>query len=248
MIEKRKEFFMKLQNKLFSECGLCNKDGWVPSSLSDSVFKACSCRLKFEMYIESDDSGIDKEYWDLDWSDWRGDELAKRKVQEYIEHLDSAYENGLGMVFYGRNGVGKTFLSTQILKTALQKGKSIRFLTMAETVALMKSKIDDENDEEFYEKSVKNVEFLCLDNLGAEYQPKNFGSYTLAEFDILARHRRRQLFPTILTTNLSMDEFKTLYGSSISSLFSACSQFISVEGKDFRSEQGKGYADKLRGL
>ena len=47
-------------------------------------------------------------------------ELKKVKglVQAYIEDLDSNFENNKGLFLYGSNGVGKTMLSSIILKEA----------------------------------------------------------------------------------------------------------------------------------
>lgn len=243
---KRFDFFNSLKDKLLKDCSLCDHSGWREMNGTSSI---CSCLSRFESYVELDDAGIDREYWDISFDNWKGDGLALRKVQEYIQHIESAYKNGLGMVFYGNNGTGKSMLSVQILRAALSRGYSIRFITMAEVTALMKSKIDKPDiDGKFYEDKVKNAEFLCLDNLGSEYKPQNFGTYTMAEFDILSRYRRRNLLPTLITSNLSDSEFISNYGSSISSLFSASSQFVRVEGKDFRQEQGNDYLSKLKEL
>lgn len=244
MNNKRRIFFENLKTKILSGCSDCDHTGWLDVSDSPSP---CRCLKQFERYLELDAAGIDKEYWDLSLaSNWNGDQIAKDRVEEYITNLSSAYDNGLGIVFHGTNGVGKTFLGVTILKKALELGKSVCFITMAELCQKMKSKIDSEGDREFYEDRVKNVDYLYIDNLGSEYRPQNFGTYTLAEFDILARHRRRNLLPTLLSTNLSREEFISQYGSSISSLFSASAQFLHVQGSDFRQSQGQQYFEKLR--
>ena len=242
-MSKKSDFFSSLKAELLNSCQKCDHEGWTKlgPSLYDST-SPCDCLNRFKSYVEMDSAGINREYWDLDWKDWCGDQLVQSCVQDYILNLENAYKNGLGLVLHGGNGVGKTFLSTQILKAAIAKNYSTRFITMAEITALMRSKIDSVDDNDIYERCVKNSEFLCIDNAGSEYRPS--GNYAPAEFDILARHRRRNLFPTIISTNLSHEEFVQIYGPSISSLFSASSKFINVLGSDFRLEQGNSF-DRL---
>ena len=236
-MSKKIEFFQNMKTRMMKDCKACDDKGGPK----------CRCVQTVGEYWDMDEAGIEREYWDLTWLHWKGDALAKKKAIEFCDNIENAYENGLGMVLHGGNGTGKSMLSTMILKSALRKGKSIRFITMAETVMKMKGKISNPADEVFYEDKVKGADFLCLDNLGSEYRPQNFGPYTLAEFDILARFRRRNLLPTIITTNLSVEEFVKQYGTSISSLFQASSLFIKVEGRDFRKEQGSKYAEKILG-
>ena len=240
---KKRDLFLKLKQKLLESCLICNKTGWKDTG------EMCDCLKKFEYYLDLDDAGIDKEYWDLTVENWESDGVALSKVEEYIDSLDIAYENGFGLVFSGSNGTGKTLLSSFILKEALKLGRTIRFITMGEVRDLMLRKISDPIALSFFDVKVKSVDFLCLDNLGSEYVPQRLGQngpYILSEFDILARYRKRNLMPTILTTNLSEQAFIEQYGSSISSLFRGCSSFIEVKGSDFRPKQAKKIESKIK--
>lgn len=63
-------------------------------------------------------------------------ELKKVKglVQAYIEDLDSNFENNKGLFLYGSNGVGKTMLSSIILKEAYRHRYTSRRSTFVEYV------------------------------------------------------------------------------------------------------------------
>lgn len=230
---KKNDMLLKLKTGLLSACDKCNHTGWIDGHGYADVM--CQCLSQFENYIKLDEAGIDREYWNVSFNDWKGDEVARSLVEKYIDKIDVAYEEGLGMVFWGNSGTGKTMLCSIVLKYAMRKNYSVRFITMAELLDVLRKKIADEQVELFYEDNIKNVDFLCIDNLGSEYSAKRAGvSYSVAEFDILARHRRRNLLPTILTTNENPTEFNALYGSSISSLYSGCSKFVNVVGEDYR--------------
>jgi DNA replication protein DnaC len=230
---KKNDMLIKLRDRLMAECTLCDKTGWIGDTM-------CKCRTDFQRYMLLDDAGIDREYWDVTFDDWKGDQVARHLVEKYIAKLDVAYEEGLGIVFWGNTGTGKTMLCSIILKQALTVGKSIRFITMAELLDVFRKKIENKDIEKHYEENIKNVDFLCIDNLGSEYGPKKaHGSYSVAEFDLLARYRKRNLLPTLLTTNDTPDVFKEQYGAAISSLYAGCSAFIEVTGHDFRTTQNK---------
>jgi DNA replication protein DnaC len=229
MIYKKKEMFLKLRDKLYNDCNKCNHTGWINDY-------PCECSRKLEYYIGLDEAGVDREYWTLTFNDWKGDEVAKNLVVSYLEKLDNAYDKGVGIVLWGNHGTGKTMLSSFILKKAMISKRSIRFITMGELTDLFRRKIEDKEAEIFYEDKVKNVDFLCIDNLGSEYVPQTTNNtYTLSQYDTLARHRKRNLLPTILTTNLDQGDFIRQYGPAVSSLYSGCSIFIKVNGLDFRS-------------
>jgi DNA replication protein DnaC len=232
-IQKHKKQLFKLRDTLLNSCTKCNHSGWINDV-------QCECSKKFEYYVKLDAAGIDKEYWLLDFDAFIGDGVAKGLVEKYIANLDVAYDEGLGLVLWGGNGLGKTLLSSIILKRALSANKTIQFTTMAELLEIMRDKISNDDAKKFYEEQIKNVDFLCLDNMGSEYAPaKSTGQFSVAEFDILSRYRRRNALPTILTTNENPESFRKLYGNSISSLFSGNSLFIEVTGVDYRKSHNR---------
>ena len=226
---KKKSALLKVKESLLANCpGLCNHTGWVDG-------KMCACMMEFAQYVDLDEAGIDREYWDASFDTWKGDPLAKDLVERYVKQIDVAYDEGLGFLFWGNSGTGKTMLCSIILKTAKASGRTIKFITMAELLDVLRKKISDESIEKSYIETVKEVDFLCIDNLGSEYIPqKSSNQYVIAEFDTLARYRKRNMLPTLLTTNLTPNEFSGTYGKAISSLYTGCSAIIEVSGADYR--------------
>jgi len=224
---------MKIKDRLVKQCTICKGTG-----LDDDA-NDCTCYKKYIRYVKLASSNIPKEYWSLKLDDFKGDKTSLSVVQRYIDNIEKAYKNGLGLTFLGPNGRGKTFLSSIILKTAIKKDYSAFFITMAELIKLIQKGFDESDKIEYYERTIKNSQFLCLDNLGSEYRNlHNFGGFIVAEFDILMRFRKSNLLPTLLTTNLSTDEFKKAYGKSVDSLLQASNKKIVVMGDDFRNKIG----------
>ena len=197
----------------------------------------CECLSTFSRYADLYAAGIDREYWDVSFDDWKGDPLAKDLVERYVKNIDVACNEGLGFLFWGNSGTGKTMLCSIILKEAMKKKYSIKFITMAELLDVVRKKIGDESVEKMYNETIKEIDFLCIDNLGSEYIPqKSSNQYVIAEFDTLARYRKRNMLPTLLTTNLNPTDFANTYGVAISSLYTGCSAIIEVSGVDYRQK------------
>jgi len=233
----------KIKINLLKNCTICKGTGITKDE------HTCICLLNYEKYVHYDFAGIEKEYWELTLEkDWIGDKVAKKYTQLYIKHLVKAYENGLGIIYLGKNGVGKTMLSNVVLKEASDKNYSVRNITLEELLKLIKTSFESSDAKDEYEK-IKQMDFICLDNVGLEYKPKDFGVFTVAEMDVLIRYRRRNLLPIIITSNLtSKEEFMENYGSSILSLLISASKFIIVQGEDYRLKQGEDWENKLKGI
>ena len=236
------EKMLKIKKEMLRNCKLCFGRGSTGGI-------DCECMKKFEKYVIYMFSGIEKEYWDLTLSDFNGDQIAKEAVAAYIKNIDNAVKNGLGLGLSGSHGTGKSMSAILILKAAVEAGYSIRFITLAELMKLIKSQFN-ENEEEaktFYEDKVRNIELLVIDDIGEEYTPKDYGAFCVAEMSLLFRHRRRSCLPTIVTTNLTKADLELKYGSSMSSLMKSNFKFVTIAGEDYREKQGEKWEQLLNG-
>jgi DNA replication protein DnaC len=73
---------------------------------------------------------------------------------------------------------------------------------------------------------------LAIDDLGAEYLDKN-GFYA-ALLDEVLNERYSGRLPTLLTTNLDIDEFKARYGDRIAGRIRETGKFVACGGIDMR--------------
>ena len=232
----------KIRKKLKDECTKCKHSGILNN-------QSCECMKKYEYYVTLLFCGIEEEYWDLTLDDFKGDKLAKGTIVDYIDNLKNAFEYGLSLGLSGSHGVGKTLASALILKAALDVKYTIYSISLAELLKLIKKPFSEEDTESIrlYNDKIKNADFLVVDDLGDEYTPKDFGAFCISEMSLLFRHRRRNCFPTIITTNLTKKDLEEKYGSSLSSLMKSNFKFITLSGKDFREKQGKNWDRLLKG-
>ena len=229
-MEKNK--FNRLKNikdKLLSECGLCNHTGYING-------EQCGCLKTFNFYIELDRFGIEQEFWAAKLSDWSGDEVAKEIVEKYINNSDEAMTNGFGLIFSGDPGRGKTMLLSVILKSFLEKGRTIYCKTFWEMLEDIKQhKYDTSEEFELY----STVDFLGIDEFNLDREITNLDSFLVYQFMSLIRKRRRNLLPTLYTTNLSQQEVESRCGKGLYSLIISTNKFVMVHGVDFRKQQSK---------
>ena len=188
-------------------------------------------------------ANIPREYWDITINDFKGNNKAASLVKKYLKKLDGAYEEGLGFLFTGGNGVGKTTLQMLILKEALDRGYSAFHITLPEIFHYIKLGFDDHNILLEIHNILRTTDFLAVGELGKSYHRKGSELFMVSEFDMLFRHRRSVMLPTSLDTNMDLTEMHDTYGESLMSLFSGCLKEVAMKGRDYRKTTQKGIVD-----
>lgn len=163
-------------------------------------------------------------------------EIVKKFVKKYLDNLQSNIKNCRGIFFIGSNGVGKTMLSCIILKEAYRLRYSCRRVTFSQYISYYTeswgTKDKDEKEvinTDFY-SAYKGVEFLVLEEVGKEIDSK----IAKPILEDLLRYREEHGLITIICCNISMKDFKELYGNSIASLVNGNEVIIRIVAKDRR--------------
>lgn len=166
-------------------------------------------------------------------------ELKKVKgfVQAYIEDLDNNFENNKGLFLYGSNGVGKTMLSSIILKETYRHRYTSRRSTFVEYVdkytKVWNAKSAEEKatlEDELY-TYYKAVEFLVLEEVGKEIDSK----VSAPILEDLLRYREDNGLVTIVCTNLNISLMTERYGESCISLLKGNTTPVMIECEDKRA-------------
>jgi DNA replication protein DnaC len=171
---------------------------------------------------------------------------------------------GVGLLFDGSAGMGKTthavvsaieFVlrlpddeeeAAKILHASTsdfgRKFKAIHYLTYPEFLSMKKASFDAEPDERYNVNMTisglhgratddhKNVRLLILDDLGKEQNSR----YNDASFDELLRARYDKGLPTIITTNVSRDDWAVQYGEAMGSFAFEAFSRVRIVSKDLR--------------
>jgi DNA replication protein DnaC len=140
----------------------------------------------------------------LDRFDWNHPRSIDRGLFE--ELLELAFlEPGENVLLRGQSGVGKTNLAQNLCLVALQKGRSVRFTTLAAALADLSRQESTPALERRLRRYI-TVDLLVLDELG--YLPCDGRSADLLYNIISRRHEQRS---TVITTNLAYKQWGTVF-------------------------------------
>lgn len=193
---------------------------------------SCDCRRQIELHKHYLHANIGLFYQRLDWVDYQGDLEALKVTETWLDNEEKMRQNGIGLMYLGEFGVGKTLLSILLSKELIKMGKKVFFATFSEMIEMFtKSWVSDSARAEFEQKVVESEVFV-LDDVGKEFRAKN--NLVESTFDHVLRSRAVDARPTILTSNMSDGEISEGYGGAIFSLLSERAVVIEARGEDFR--------------
>lgn len=205
----------------------------------------CECLRKSVLFTRLYEANVPQEFYDLnlekDFETKGAPEKKKAKefVKDIIGNIHEFYENGSSLLMYGSAGAGKSMLSVEILKKALEQKFSVYYDFFPSVVDAYKKKgyVADEEKAK-YATIFSEVDFLVLDELGkedaqADYNNRDFSTSRFLEINIL---KKRNLKPTIFVTNMSgMPEIQKKYGQFVNSMMGhRFKELMVVSKEDFR--------------
>lgn len=139
------------------------------------------------------------------------------------------------LVLSGPSGCGKTHLAVGIMRAMVQDGSlgyaGGRFITASELLMEIRGTYNGDkwvNESDLVE-CFGNVDLLVLDDLGAEKATE----WAIATLYLIIDRRYREMKPTIVTTNLSVDDIATYLSPRIASRL-AGGKVIEIKMPDWR--------------
>ena len=162
----------------------------------------------------------------------------------YVVGWEERKAEGAGLYLHGGVGTGKTHVAAAIMRRLVEEARvPSLFVTVPELLDhLRPNGPEGEGERDAWAESVKNAEFLVLDDLGAE---KTSG-WVQERLFVLINHRYREELPTVYTSNVSPGELGARIGERTASRVIETSEFVSLEGPDYRLEARRGQAGAER--
>ncbi len=143
-------------------------------------------------------------------------------------------EPGNSLLFIGRPGVGKTFLSTCVAKEILKHGHSVIYETAYRIFSLLDEyKFKRTGDPALQKLQIDRLydcDLLILDDLGAEFKT----SYTSAALFDVINTRMMAGRKCILNTNLTLAELNSCYSERVVSRILGGYDILKFIGRDIR--------------
>ncbi|QDH91787.1 DnaC-like helicase loader [Mycobacterium phage Phrappuccino] len=210
-------------------CPTCRKTGvyrW------QGVEHQCNCARQLQLAKHYSAAGIGATYQRLDWTDFDGNDELLAQILRYLEHHERYVTRGIGLMFHGPIGTGKTMAANLVLKELIKRGYSGFATTFANTVEAFTSTWGNRDEKEWFARKFMQSQVLLLDDLGREFRAGvNLPQST---FDMILRTRVQEGRPTLLTTNCTLGELETGYGSAVLSMLKEQSIKHEFRGNDFR--------------
>ena len=157
--------------------------------------------------------------------------FALKCAREFVAGFSDSFTN---LCFYGDTGVGKTFLSHCIAKELIEAGFSVLYLTAFEFFEQLeqhKFSSSDESEEAY--RHLFECDLLIIDDLGTELT----NSFVSSQLFLCINERILRKKSSIISTNLSLEQFAETYSERTFSRIFSHYQMIRLFGNDIRIQK-----------
>lgn len=220
------------------DCPDCKDTGY-----QDGV--KCHCFKEVEITLLYEQSGIremleNENFSTLSYDYYEGDDLLRFKntvttCRNFINNFNSDYHN---LFFYGTVGTGKSFLSGCVAKELIESGHSVIYFSASALFdTLSKAKFDYRSPEELHKayEDLFACDLLIIDDLGTEYT----NNFVNSELFSLINERHLKQKAVIISTNLSLEDFRNRYSDRIFSRITSNYEICKITGPDIRMYKKK---------
>lgn len=231
------------------ECPHCQDTGYITKDMKTQM---CNC-LKQKIYdIEYNKSNmnslekqnfenfninfysneVNSDKYNSDISPRENIELILKICHNFVDTFDNTEEKNL--LFTGKTGLGKTFLSSSIANELLKQGKTVLYQTASVMLdTIINYRFGKSNISQDIYDNLLNVDLLIIDDLGTE----GTNQMKLAElFNILNSRllNTKKITKTIISTNLSLQDLFENYDERIVSRLVGNYNICYFFGEDIR--------------
>jgi DNA replication protein DnaC len=161
--------------------------------------------------------------------DNRHDKTNIEKVVKYADGFMDILDTGDFLLFNGMNGSGKTHIACAIANRIMYKHeKYVQYVNLIDIFMRIKGSWGKGSTETEIDilSSYITPSLLILDEIGVQYKTEN----ELIIMQTLINKRYEDLKPTILISNLTLDEINNLLGKRIMRRVSEHGQFLKFGG------------------
>lgn len=212
------------------ECPDCQDTAYIGT-------QKCHCFKQAIINLLYEQSGIKEmiereNFSHLKYDYYSGEDLErfKRAVAICKDFCNHEYQN---IFFYGTVGTGKSFLSGCIAKTFIDSGHSVIYYTATDFFnTISQHTFDFSNKDELraLRTDLCACDLLIIDDLGTEFN----NNFTISQLFSCLNMRHLNRKATIISTNLSLEEFKMRYSERIFSRITSNYELLYLSGQDIR--------------
>lgn len=162
--------------------------------------KLMNCRLDAFRFDYYNSYGNDQTHSE---SAFKALNASKNFVKDCIDD-----PHGLGILFTGPVGCGKTYLAASIANELMEAQLQVLFIVVPDLLDELRATYKSDANEMDLLDTARTIPILILDDLGAH----NYTDWTRNRIYSIINYRMNELLPTVITSNLSLDEMEEYLG------------------------------------
>jgi DNA replication protein DnaC len=229
------------------KCKDCKDTGYVDN-------KKCHCFKKAEIEILYNQSNIrdilayeNFNYFNIDYFNDFDIDSATGKTPKanmvgvldichnFVDNFQNKERKYSNLLFFGKTGVGKTYLTHCIAKELIERTSSVIYLSAINFFDILSKSEFSKNDEASKNKSsqIYSCDLLIIDDLGTELS----NSFTNSALFNTINDRILNYKSTIISTNLVFSELMERYSERLTSRLAKEYTFMKIYGEDLRHKR-----------
>lgn len=235
-------------DRLLSECGLTREMIEPQYSCPDckdtgmADGKLCHCFLQLERSIAYQNLSMSvpleqSTFERFSLEHCKADPIVYEQMGKILRactrYAETFGASSRSLLFKGNTGLGKTHLSLAIAGEVIQKGFGVIYSSAQSLAATLEKErfARDNEDELTTDEQFAECDLLILDDLGTEFHT----AYTDAVLYDIINNRMLAEKPTIISTNLTMQELEKQYSARFASRITGYYAKMEFLGKDYRT-------------
>ena len=218
-------------------------DSWLPIACKHELDE--DKREKDDTAIERyrANSGIEGRLADASFNNFgitNGNREAYSRSLQYAANIEKIMPKGYGVYYYGKSGVGKTYIAACLGNMLLDMGIEVKFAKVSDILTDIKEAYSQRGNEAAVLNEYIFADVAILDDIGSEdYTAKRGAAVSFAQeklFQIIdGRYSRKK--PTIFTSNYSLEELITKRGilrKTVERIMEMSTRKFEITGESFR--------------
>ena len=253
------------QKNFHNKCKFCGKDlkpiglDYLYTNISPDFieYERCTCKESIEFWKGIDlevqeqkknehyreiinqfysQNYISKRLKDYNFNNFKVTDSNKNEVEIAKDYTKKCIENKQenGLIITGNTDVGKTHLAASISNELIKKDKLVLMGRLSSLLDMIKETFkDNSKSENELIELYSNVDMMIIDDLGTELP----NSFTVSQLFICLNERILRQKSTIISTNLALDDIKTIYSERTFSRISSNYTILRITGDDIRIQK-----------
>jgi len=194
-----------------------------------------------------DGGGVPRLYHNMTFDTWDAQPPASRTGKEDARYYAELFANDqlvvdgcerFGLVLSGAVGRGKTGLASCVLMARARRNETVLWVDFSKFIRKIRDTYQSgsENSYEQVVGAAATVPFLLIDDMGDMAASKAISDDLRRNVYDVISERYNELRPTLITTNLSIDQFRATFGERISDRILHLYHWQVVGGTNLRFE------------